>query len=262
MRNHAEKRRDMARSVLPSTARKGARSARRHSHKTARRSIRATLHRIRWADHPDDVEAPLDRYRIDQGRTTSSYGDEWLVGARRSADKVGPISRWADAIITRTPELRNGDYWVRHNYFAALLPDTLQGRHALSHIEHLFGPRGDRWWDFDERPSRWAEQRRKAEERTRARRCMLDDVLAAVDARRLNVRIAALTPPLAPTEQWVRTETGTSVRTVYVSLNPWLYRGDSEAWLAGLSGRADEVHAAFDALAQVHAEMFPQRSGS
>lgn len=270
MRNHAEKQRDMARSVLPSTARKGARFARRHSHKTARQAIRATLHQVRTAEHPDDIDAPLDRYRIDQGRTSSSYFDEWLVGARRSADKVAPLIRWADAIIERTPELRNGDYWVRRNHFRAVLPDSLQGRHALSHIEHLFGPRGDSHWDFVDWDARRAEKRRTVDASYRARRLKLEAVLTAADTRRLNERIVALTPETKRVGCHVLGPRGWTFESNTVSVVPWLYDRDPERWLGKphshhgwivepLAGNA-EASLAHQALNEVYAEMFPPRS--
>ena len=267
MRNHAEKQRDMARSVLPSTARMGARFARRHSHKTARQSIRGTLDKVLAAEHPDDIEAPLDRYRIDQGRTASGYFDEWLLGARRSADKVGPLVRWADAIIERTPDLRDGDYWVRRNHFKAILPDTLQGRHALSHLEDLFGHRGDSHWDFADLDTRRAEGRRVAAEAFHARRSKLDAVLSGAGARRLNDRIAALTPETTRVERHVLGPGGWTSERVSVPVVPWLYDGEPERWLGkpysrhGWAveplARNGEAILAHQALDEVHAEMFP-----
>lgn len=270
MRNHSEKQRDMARSVLPSTARKGARAARRRSHKTARQAIRTTLHRLQRAHHPDDIDDPIDRYSIDMGRTTSGYNDEWLVGARRSADKVAPLVRWAGAIIERTPSLRDGDYWARRSYFEALLPDTLQGRHALSHLEGLFGSNGDwSWILYEERQRRRLEehQRRLADHENR--KMKLAAVLEGAGPRRLNDRIVALTPPEKPVVRRLHDGRGWVEKRTFVPVEPWLYTGnDPDRWLgkptrgpwrrAPLAGNA-AAKVAHRALDEVFAEMFGNR---
>lgn len=270
MRNHAEKQRDMARSVLPSTARKGARFARRRSHKTARQAIRTTLHGAQRADHPDDIDDPIDRYSIDVGRTTSGYNDEWLVGARRSADKVAPLVRWAGAIIERTPSLRDGDYGVRRNHFKALLPDTLQGRHALSHLDGLFGSNGDwRWIAYEERERRRLEEHRQRVADYDNRKMKLLVVLEGAGPRRLNHRIGALTPPIEPMMRRFHDGRGWTEERAFVPVKPWVYDGrDPARWLGkptqGLWGRAPltgnaAAQIAHRALDEVFAEMFGGR---
>lgn len=84
-------------------------------------------------DHLDGFEEQLDRYDLDDD------GWDGMVEDRRAADKVAPLIRWAEAHITLCPVLAGGDYWARRNHFAALLGDTVIGRHALGHLDHLFG---------------------------------------------------------------------------------------------------------------------------
>jgi hypothetical protein len=271
MRNHAEKQRDMARSVLPSTAREGARFVRRRSHKAARQSVRATLHRVQRAHHPDDIDDPIDRYSIDMGRTTSSYNDEWLVGARRSADKVAPLVRWAGAIIKRTPELRSGNYGIRHGYFKTRLPDTLQGRHALSHLDHLFGSNGDARSEWlDERDRRRQEDRRRLLAAYEDREDKLAAVLAGADERRLNKRIRAVTPPTEVVVRRVYDGSHWIERRTFLPLEPWVYSREDpdrwlgkprsrDAWLVSPFGGDHVAHFAHRALDEVFAEMFGER---
>lgn len=118
MRNHAEKRKDMIESVLPSTARKMARDERAHLHRRHRRSV--TLALTSGSDDP-------------VGRDNRSDFAE-LVYSRRAADKVAPLERWAIALIDRDPVLRTATVDEQLDHFRRLLPDTKIGRHALSHI--------------------------------------------------------------------------------------------------------------------------------
>lgn len=269
MRNHAEKQRTMARSVLPSTARKAARFTRRHSHKTARQSIRATLREVSIAEHPDDVDAPLDRYRIDMRRSSGDRYEEQFVGARRAADKTAPLVRWAGAIITRTPQLLDGDYWVRRNHFKSILPDTLPGRHALSHLEGLFGPNDIRSLTWHQQPERHAAADRRDAVKHFDRKSMLTDVVNAAGARRLNERIIALTAPIRMVEVRFSIDDRQYVKTVARDITPWTFDGlDVERWLrkprhtrrtSYYRGGVYEVDIALWTLAEVHAEMFGNR---
>ncbi len=90
--------------------------------------------------------------------TTSTTSD----GTARSAivgtsDKVAPIIRWAEVRIERTPRLHDGDYWTRRHHFAGLLGDTVMGRHALQHLDHLFGEENPwAYWGYPGRPT-WEE---------------------------------------------------------------------------------------------------------
>jgi hypothetical protein len=118
MRNHAEKRKDMIESVLPSTARKMARAERARLHRRRRRSISIEL--TSGSDDP-------------VGRDVRSEFAE-LIYSRRAADKVGSLERWAIALIDRDCALREAGVDQQLDHFRRLLPNTKIGRHALSHI--------------------------------------------------------------------------------------------------------------------------------
>lgn len=122
MQNRDEKITDVIRSVLPSTARREARSAQRLIHRAARRKVKAAL-------RAGDVDVFADiRSRIDD-----------MVWDRRAADKVGPLVRWALHHVRHDPRLREADVAERLDHFSHLLPDTTIGRHALSHIAWPLG---------------------------------------------------------------------------------------------------------------------------
>ena len=102
MRNHHEKARDMARSVLPSTARTSARSMRAQIHGRERAHERQLLHDLRRCPDPDDYGACLglsDRHRRDVAD---------MVDHRRSWDKVGPSSGGPSASSGATRTSRTG----------------------------------------------------------------------------------------------------------------------------------------------------------
>jgi hypothetical protein len=136
VRNRDEKTRDMARSILPSTARSSVRIRKKTSARRARARNNAMLHRMTaFVNHFDDFEEPLDRYDLDD------TGWDGVVEDRRACDKVRPLLRWAEARIERSPKLAEGDRRARLAHFAAILGDGLAGRHARSHLEHLFKDR-------------------------------------------------------------------------------------------------------------------------
>lgn len=158
-----DKARDIARGVLPSTARKGARDNKRHYHHEHRSAQRQANHRIARhltavdddgalytdVDLFDDFE---DRFEFDGYSAASKkegvgYDDMgYIVDRRRGADKLGPLIRWAEAT-----EKRLMDGWTnedKYSYFKAILPDTLQGRHALGHIETALRIDNDIFWRF------------------------------------------------------------------------------------------------------------------
>lgn len=258
MRNHDQKNRDMARSILPSTARHASRTRKQGATRRARARHHALLGRL--MEHLDDLdgfEEALDRYELDD----LGWGDDGAYGMvwdRREADKVAPIIRWAEVRVERTPHLRDGDYWVRRHHFAGLLGDTVMGRHALQHLDHLFGEENPwAYWNYPGRPT-WEERERARRESIRAehqrRQRLLLEVLAGADPRRLNARILALTPPLE--QRRIRDADG-EPHLVWVAVQPWTYDGDSGRFLAvGRSGVTTSQAVAFDAVAEVHAEMF------
>lgn len=117
-----EKALNMGRSLLPSTARKMARKDKAHHKRLSRHVIRAELAQLR-----DDPEH-FDESSVDY----NEYPDREINSARnsrRGADKIGPFSRWAEAIT------KNVDQDSRLTYVKSLLPKNVIGDHALTHIE-------------------------------------------------------------------------------------------------------------------------------
>ena len=103
MRNHDEKVKDISRSVLPSTGRKGARDARRIIHKRQRTRELAGLTEYRRTADPDD-ETPDFRGKAAPEIT-------YMVRRRRASDKIGPLVRWAQATIASMMSMANQRRW-------------------------------------------------------------------------------------------------------------------------------------------------------
>lgn len=136
MRNHNDKTRDIARSVLPSTARKGARETRALIHGRERAKQRVVLHELGHDIDPDDVDT-------DVGSVLRRDLAE-MVEDRRGADKLGPLLRWASRVIERDPALAAASPEDREVYFRSLLPRGVIGNHAISHLR----------WILEDRPRR------------------------------------------------------------------------------------------------------------
>lgn len=126
MRNHDEKNKNMQRSVLPSSRRRAARRERRAIHRRARARERDVL-----AVYRKDAGAGESDFR--EGRRKSAT--KWMVLDRRSADKIGPLTRWAVRTIECDLVLRDAALGDQVAYFAAMLPTDVIGRHAVFHIE-------------------------------------------------------------------------------------------------------------------------------
>lgn len=126
MRNHDEKNKNMQRSVLPSSRRAAAREERRAIHRRARARQRDVL-----AQYRKDADVPEPDFR--EGRRKAAT--KWMVVDRRSADKIGPLTRWAIRTIEQDPVLRDAALADQVAYFAARLPTDVIGRHAVVHIE-------------------------------------------------------------------------------------------------------------------------------
>jgi hypothetical protein len=135
MRNHHEKVRDIARSVLPSTARKAARRTRAQIHGRARAHERRLLHDLVRHHDPDDYEGTLGLAERHRGDISD------LVGDRRTADKVGPLLRWAERTVERDPTLSAATPEDREVYFRRVLPQGLVGDHAVSHLRWVIDDR-------------------------------------------------------------------------------------------------------------------------
>ena len=138
------KERDMVRSILPSTARKGARENKRNVNQRHRSSVRQALrqHRDvlaeeRFFDHDEfDVDSYDERFDFDAPYDKLCNADheyksriKYVMWDRREADKVAPIIRWAEAKVA---DVRPED---RLSWLQARMPDNLAVRHAVSHIK-------------------------------------------------------------------------------------------------------------------------------
>lgn len=179
MRNHDEKKKDMARSVLPSTSRKTAREDRRQIHKRARARERDLLTKYR-----KDPEAAEPDFRENRRIAATSN----MVWDRRAYDKIGPLTRWAVRTVETDPALRNAPLHEQVAHFEAMLPGDLIGKHAVAHIrwalEAEFGRVEPLWM------TRMREDRGPGREERR--RQVLADARAIVDAGRHGRLNAAL----------------------------------------------------------------------
>ena len=115
----AAKRRDIARSVLPSTTRHTARTTLTALRRVDRRAVAMTLTSLRGARGVDDVVVPgypLSRHRE-------------AVLDRRCADKLAPLERWA------AHEVDGLELDAARARVLKVLPAGVVGAHAVSHLE-------------------------------------------------------------------------------------------------------------------------------
>jgi hypothetical protein len=120
-----EKRRDMIRSILPSTARKGARKDRSLAHRRHRAAVRSEIqNHILWEDEIDNTAVADIRRR---------KAIQYMMWDRRGADKIGPICHWGYEVTKHLPEED------RLNTLRSWLPDNTIGRHAISHLRNVDG---------------------------------------------------------------------------------------------------------------------------
>lgn len=153
-----DKARDIARGVLPSTARKSARDNKRNFHAKHRHAQRQANHAILRhcsdidpetgalytdPDLFDDFVDPevFDGYHAATKDPSLGWDDMSQRGeiiiSRRNADKLGPLISWATA--TERNKMSGWSVEDKIAYFKAILPDTLQGRHALGHVTDALG---------------------------------------------------------------------------------------------------------------------------
>lgn len=129
MKNYHEKRRDMCRSILPSTAPKSARESKQNANRRLRRNTANIIASYDWNGDPDEY----DTFYNDLAALEFSVSEEIkeMVSERRGHDKVAPIMKWAEKITDHLddPEDRRAHMWQ-------IVPDNLIGRHAMSHIEY------------------------------------------------------------------------------------------------------------------------------
>lgn len=128
-----EKVRQMARSILSSTRRKGARDDLRIIKKRSRSRIRQELrHVLRDEDYEADDDVDLLYYPDEQIRR--------VVWERRAADKLAHFERWAIEVTRDIPEPDG-----RLAAMRGMLPKGLIGDHAISHLRGYDEFRTDRF---------------------------------------------------------------------------------------------------------------------
>lgn len=154
-----EKARQMARSILPSTARKGALDDLNEYRRTERKRGNDRLQKYRNLSLSEAIETyeddndPLDEWRS----IPRACGWDDPVWERRANDKVAPIMRWAEAVTKDMPE------GTRLDYLRTIMPNNKIGRHAVSHCRHIEPPRNP--FEYGRLPSRLSEYRKAADER-------------------------------------------------------------------------------------------------
>lgn len=118
----SKKTKDMVRSVLPSTARKGSKDRKDGIHRNHRRIERQAVKQI--ARDPD----AFDEFTPDD----KGYDHEisYAVRERRNHDKVKPIMKWAQANT-------KGKHDKRIAQMRKVLPKGTIGDHAITHLEGL-----------------------------------------------------------------------------------------------------------------------------
>jgi hypothetical protein len=180
VRNHNQKMKDMAESVLPSTARRWARVERRQTHQRDRARLRAALYEWATTIDPDDTEVDLLR------DSTRAIRD--MVLERRSWDKTAPLSRWALARTERDPDRRDASVPDQLEVFRRAFPDNLIGRHALSHVRQAM-----RWAAFARHRTVSGQSReRRAEAEHATCRADLEILLELGWHKQLNIEIRSL----------------------------------------------------------------------
>lgn len=166
MRNSEEKLKDISRSVLPAT-RRAARKAKKElvtTRRQNRRKVNEDLNQIRSYEDAMDNERELTYYpnaKINE-----------LVTERQLADNLGAIYSWAEHLLKTKFRYLNNEQ--KYFAFKAMLPDSLQGRHALGHIRDKFFPSDTRFY-FDS--DKWHKE---YEARVAATRKTLEDNLRKI----------------------------------------------------------------------------------
>jgi hypothetical protein len=117
-----EKARDMARSLLPSRWRKGARKERALIHRGHRREPKETLARL--------ARDPVGWEELPSLKDSSQRELRGVVQHRRGADKVNPFIRWATAVTRELPRES------RLSHVRGRVPQGVIGEHALVHVRH------------------------------------------------------------------------------------------------------------------------------
>jgi hypothetical protein len=178
-----EKLRQMARSILPSTAAKSARERRAQINRRSRRRARLICH-----EAASDAERAGER---DFEDAKSRHDIRYMVRERQRADKLGHFERWAVHVTDHMGDDPSG----RRAKLRKVLPDGLIGWHACSHLDSYdeFETQRVRF-SFDTK--KYREDRAKAREENRLTRekavAQLKEILKdAALVERLNTRMQA-----------------------------------------------------------------------
>lgn len=156
MRRNKPKSFEMARSILPSTARKHARAEKRELQHRNRTNLRGKLSKYRGyaadiEDIYDDEADDLEHYWTPRFMP----GYDTIVSDRREADKLNHFVRWAGEVIK---DMDPQEGW---DHLRSIVPPGIIGDHALTHL-YMYNPEEHKWWN---RPGRTDyaeyEQRRK-----------------------------------------------------------------------------------------------------
>lgn len=160
-----EKERDMIRSILPSSRRKGARDDRAYAHRRHRSTVKHALRQHKGdLDYlSDTADCAVDEAysKIHDADFKRSEAIKSVMWDRRDGDKLSPMLRWAPHQVGH---LRLED---RLSYMRGRLPDNTVGRHAVGHLkyeEDFYVPEEDGrfiWW----RPRSRSQIAREREER-------------------------------------------------------------------------------------------------
>lgn len=113
---------EMARSLLPSTRRKGARDDKAEITRASRHNVNVELHRT--AIDPEYYDDSSTDFEQDTNHQIS-----YVVRDRRSGDKTAAFERWSEAIT------KDVDQDSRLTHVKSLVPGGIIGDHAISHLE-------------------------------------------------------------------------------------------------------------------------------
>lgn len=234
-----DKARDIARSVLPSTARKSAREDKRNykaKHRAQQRRVNDEILRSMNAvdddghlytdpDLFDDFEEPLvyDGYHAQTKKPNIGWDDMGeIVQSRRDHDKLGPLLRWARATHDR---MMAGPEWAVSDkvaYFRAVLPDTLQGRHALGHVIQALDLHEDEFYYS------WLYRSRDNDATRQSFRTGLENILSTSKGRMAFHDFRLETVPVAAHVGETSNKVYTSVQAVDEEGNPLFIHENSE----------------------------------
>jgi hypothetical protein len=165
-----EKRRQMARSTLPSTSRKGARDDLRNIKQKNRAQVRRNLRALIKGGVAPYVEENYDEASFDF-ESYPNHEINYAVRDRRDREKLGPALRWAPHQVAH---LRRED---RLSHMYTIMPDTLAGRHAVGHMDYLDEFRIEHPHRYVYRYSHMSEGRAEAGERDALLKPRLEEVI-------------------------------------------------------------------------------------